>query len=153
MARLEDLDPIMREELIVLECPEFDSDPWVPAPELAQCRVAIVSTAGLQRRGDRPFEYGAADYRVIRGEAAADEMVMSHISSNFDRAGYQQDINVCFPVDRLNELAEEGVIDSVATYHYAFLGSTAPEEMEASTRELAGHLKADGVNTVLLVPV
>ena len=49
-------------------------------------------------------------------------------------------------------MAEEGVIESVAKYHYAFQGSTAPEEMEAPTRQMAGLLKADGVNAVLLVP-
>ena len=153
MARLEDIDVLMREELIELECPDFDSDPWVTAPALPECRVAVVSTAGLQRRGDRPFEWGATDYRVILGETAAEDLVMSHVSTNFDRAGYQQDMNVCFPIDRLNELAGEGVIASVAKYHYAFQGSTAPEEMEAPTRQMAGLLKADGVNAVVLVPI
>ncbi|MBT3628866.1 MAG: hypothetical protein HN527_12280 [Rhodospirillaceae bacterium] len=78
---------------------------------------------------------------------------MSHISTNFDRAGYQQDMNVCFPIDRLNELAEEGVIGSVAKYHYSFMGATAPEDMEAPARQLAGLLKADNVNAVMLIPV
>ena len=153
MARQEDIDAIMREELIGLECPEFDADPWVTAPALSDCRVAVISTAGLQRRGDRPFELGAADYRVIQGETAAEDLIMSHVSTNFDRAGYQQDMNVCFPIDRLNELADEGVIKSVAKYHYAFQGSTAPEALEPSTRQMAGLLKADGVNAVLLVPI
>ena len=153
MTRLEDIDALMREELIELECPEFDNDPRVRAPALPECRVAVVSPAGLQRRGDRPFEWSATDYRVILGETATEDLVMSHVSTNFDRAGYQQDMNVCFPIDRLNELAEEGVIESVAKYHYAFQGSTAPEEMEAPTRQMAGLLKADGVNAVLLVPI
>ena len=153
MARLEDIDPIMRQELIDLDCPAFDNDPWVKAPALADARVAVISTAGLQRRGDRPFDLGAADYRVILGETVAEDLIMSHVSTNFDRAGYQQDMNVCFPIDRLNELAEEGVIGSVAKYHYSFMGATAPEDMEAPTRQLAGLLKADDVNAVLLVPI
>ena len=153
MARLEDIDALMREELLALECPKFDSDPWVEAPKLADSRVAVISTAGLQRRGDRPFDLGDADYRVILGETVAEDLVMSHVSTNFDRAGYQQDMNVCFPIDRLNELAAEGVIGSVAKYHYSFMGATEPEEMEAPTRQLAGLLKADDVNAVLLVPI
>ena len=153
MARLQDIDALLREELIELECPKFGSDPWVDAPKLAESRVAVISTAGLQRRGDRPFDLGAADYRVILGETAAEDLVMSHISTNFDRAGYQQDMNVCFPIDRLNELAEEGVIGSVAKYHYSFMGATAPEDMEAPARQLAGLLKADNVNAVMLIPV
>jgi D-proline reductase (dithiol) PrdB len=153
MARMEDVDRFMRDELIALECPEFESTPWVEAPKLAESRVAVISTAGLQRRGDRPFDLGAADYRVILGETAAEDLVMSHVSSNFDRAGYQQDMNVCFPIDRLNELAADGVIGSVAKYHYSFMGATAPEDMEAPTRQLASLLKADDVNAVLLIPV
>ncbi len=34
-------------------------------------RVAIVTTAGLHLRGDRPFDSGAADYRVIPGDTLA----------------------------------------------------------------------------------
>ena len=52
---------------------------------------------------------------------------MSHISTNFDRTGFQQDINVVFPVDRLRELAARGTIGSVADFHYSFMGATAPE--------------------------
>ena len=153
MARLEDIDLVMREELIALKCPEFDADPWVTAAALSDCRVAVISTAGLKRCGDQPFEWGSANYRVIRGETAAKNLVMSHVSTNFDRAGYQQDLNVCFPIDRLNELADEGVIGSVAKYHYAFLGSTDPEELEPAAHQMAGLLKVDGVNTVLLAPI
>jgi hypothetical protein len=31
--------------------------------------VAIISTAGLHRRGDRSFTWGSKDYRVISGDA------------------------------------------------------------------------------------
>jgi D-proline reductase (dithiol) PrdB len=30
--------------------------------------------------------------------------VISHISINFDRTGFEEDWNVVFPLDRLNEL-------------------------------------------------
>jgi D-proline reductase (dithiol) PrdB len=78
---------------------------------------------------------------------------MSHISTNFDRTGFQQDWNVVFPLDRLRELAEEKVIGSVADYHYSFMGATDPIRMEATARNLAKIMKNDGVDAVLLVPV
>jgi D-proline reductase (dithiol) PrdB len=78
---------------------------------------------------------------------------MSHISINFDRTGFQEDWNVAFPLDRLNELAADGVIGSVARTHYAFMGATDPVEMEPHARELAGRLKADRVDAVILSPV
>lgn len=45
---------------------------------------------------------------------------MSHVSTNFDRTGFQQDWNIVFPLDRLQELAAKGIIGSVAAYHYSF---------------------------------
>jgi D-proline reductase (dithiol) PrdB len=153
MVRLIDLPEWERDYLSGLPCPTFDTDPWVAGPPLSQRRVAIISTAGLQRRGDRPFMEGTADFRVIPGAVATGDMVMSHISVNFDRTGFQQDLNVVFPLDRLNELADEGVIGSVADFHYSFMGATDPREMEPTVRHLAGLLKDDAVNAVLLVPV
>ena len=78
---------------------------------------------------------------------------MSHVSSNYDRTGFQQDLNVVFPLERLQEMAAAGEIGSVADYHYSFMGATEPEELEARTRQLAGLLKADKVDAVVLLPV
>ena len=50
-------------------------------------------------------------------------------------------------------LAEDGVIGSVASHHYSFMGATDPRAMEGGVRELSGRLKSDAVDTVLLVPV
>ena len=43
-----------------------------------------MSTAGLHRRSDRPFDgaAGATEYRVIPAGTPATELVMSHISVN-----------------------------------------------------------------------
>lgn len=78
---------------------------------------------------------------------------MSHVSLGFDRSGFQQDWNVVFPIDRLRELAKEGTIQSVADFHYSFMGADDPLRWEQSARLLAGLLKKDKVNAVLLVPV
>ena len=90
---------------------------------------------------------------MIPGDAGAGDLVMSHVSTNFDRSGFQQDLNLVLPLDRLRELVEQKVIGSLASYHYAFMGATDPAPMEQAAREVAGLLKGDGVDTVLLVPV
>lgn len=153
MARLDRMPEPMRSHLATLPCPTFEIHPWASGPPLRQRRVAIVSTAGLHRRGDRPFEGMAGDYRVIPAECTARDLVMTHISTNFDRTGFQQDWNVVFPLDRLRELASDGSIGSVADYHYSFMGATEPAEMENAARKLAGLLKGDRVDAALLVPV
>ncbi len=153
MAQLDRMPEPMRSHLTKLPCPSFKTQPWVSGQPLAHRRVALISTAGLQRRGDRPFEGMAGDYRVIPGEIEAKDLVMTHISTNFDRIGFQQDWNVVFPLDRLRELATEGIIGSMADYHYSFMGATDPAEMEPAARNLATLLKGDRVDAALLVPV
>jgi D-proline reductase (dithiol) PrdB len=151
--RLEKLPAAQAERYATLECPSFDTTPWVEGPPLTQRRVAIVSSAGLVLRGERPFRGREADYRVIPGATRADQLLCSHISINFDRTGFQEDRNVVFPIDRLNELAADGAIGSVAATHYSFMGATDPVQMEPYARELAARLKADAVDAVVLSPV
>ena len=160
MARLDQLDKTSESSLRKMDCPTFDSEPWVDGPPLRHRRVAIISTAGLHRRDDRPFmiqsgpsQIWPADYRVIPGDSAAGDLVMSHISTNFDRTGFQQDWNVVFPLDRLRELAQAGIIGSIADFHYSFMGAADPRLMEPSAHRLASLLKQDHVNSVVLVPV
>lgn len=153
MARMERLDEGLRQVLEKLDLPHFDSTPFVEGPPLARRRVALVSTAGLHRRSDPRYMPLAADYRVIPGAVAADDVVMSHVSTNFDRSGFQEDWNVVFPLERLREMEARGEIGSVARYHYAFMGATDPAQMEPAAREMAQLLRRDAVDAVLLVPV
>lgn len=153
MARLADLPPSLARHLAELDCPRYDHTPWVAGSALSRRRVAIVSTAGLQRRGEPAFTLGDAAYRVLDGELPASDIVMSHISTNFDRTGFQQDLNVVFPLERLHELAARGVIGSVARFHYSFMGATAPEAMAPTAQALVPLLQRDGVDALLLAPV
>jgi D-proline reductase (dithiol) PrdB len=78
---------------------------------------------------------------------------MSHVSVSYDRTGFQQDLNVVLPIDRLRELAAEGVIGAAADTHYSFMGAVAPEAMEPQARKLSQTLKDDGVDSLILLPV
>jgi D-proline reductase (dithiol) PrdB len=153
MARLADIPEPTRSHLVDLPCPTYDTDPWTPGPAMKDARVALISTAGLSRRGDRPFSFDADDYRVIPGSTPAKDIVMSHISSNFDRSGFQQDFNIVFPLERLREMAEAGEIGSVAEAHYSFMGATHPDQLEKTARHLSGLLRQDNVTAAVLVPV
>jgi D-proline reductase (dithiol) PrdB len=153
VTRLTDLPSDQAKRLAELECPDFKTRPWVTGPALSRRRVAIVSSAGLVVRGENAFRGRDPDYRAISSTVAAGDLLCSHISINFDRTGFQEDWSVVFPLDRLNELAAEGTINSVAPTHYSFMGATDPVQMEPYARELAGRLKADAVNAVILSPV
>jgi len=154
MVRLSDLTPEDAAHLLSKECPRFDTEPFVGGPPLSGRRVAIVTTAGLHIAGHETFAMRDTSYRVIPGETPGDRIAMSHTSVNFDRTGFQQDINIVFPIDRLNELASAGEIGSVAGYHYSMMGAGwEPHEIEETAHQIAGLLKEDEVNAALLVPV
>ncbi|MBU2551118.1 MAG: glycine/betaine/sarcosine/D-proline family reductase selenoprotein B [Proteobacteria bacterium] len=153
MARLELMPESERSYLTRVACPEFSTRPWAAGPPLAKRRVALVSTAGLHRRDDSPFTGISGEYRVIPSSILDRDLIMSHVSVNFDRIGFQQDWNLVFPLDRLNELAREGAVGGVADFHYSFMGAADPAQLEAPARDLAALLKQDRVDAVLLIPV
>jgi D-proline reductase (dithiol) PrdB len=151
--RLEKLPPDYAKRLSEIECPDFKTTPWVEGKPLKDRCIAIVSSAGLTVRGDRVFRGRDPDYRAIPAMTEPNDLFCSHISINFDRNGFQEDWNVVFPLDRLNELAAEGIIGSVAATHYSFMGATDPVQMVDGAKEVAGKLKADKVDAVLLTSV
>jgi D-proline reductase (dithiol) PrdB len=152
--RLENLSEDERKMLLSLKCPTFENHPWVSGPPLKERRVAIVTTAGLHGRQDRPFQMGPEDiYRVIPGDVQSNDLVMSHMAASFDRTGFQRDWNVVFPIDRLREMAVEGIIGSVADFHYSYNSIRAQPNEPEPIREIASLLKKDRVNAVLLFPV
>lgn len=154
MVRLSDLTEADAAHLLAKACTAFDTEPFVACPPLADSRIAIVTTAGLHRRGEASFDFRDTGYRVIPGDIAASDLVMSHSSVNFDRSGFQQDTNAVFPIDRLRELAETDAVGSLAAYHYSLMGAGwEPYEVEPTANEIAGLLKEDRVNAALLVPV
>ncbi len=153
MVRLTDLKPDDARHLLEKPCPPF-ADAWAEAAPAEARRVAIITTAGLHHRDDLVFAALDLGYRVIRGDVAGSDLVMTHSSVNYDRSGFQADVNVVFPIDRLRTLAKKGEIKSVAAFHYALNGAGwEPTEIEETARELAGLLKEDNVNAALLVPV
>lgn len=154
IARVEDLtDAGLAGWIRGVPLPVFETTPWVEPPPLPSARLAIVTTAGLQKRNDDAFEVGEGGYRILPGDVAAGDLLMSHISVNFDRSGFQEDANLVFPVDHLRTLVADGSLGSLADYHYSFMGASDPEDMAVPAKRVAGMLKKDRVDVVLLTPV
>jgi D-proline reductase (dithiol) PrdB len=132
----------------------IEPGPWITPKPLAESTVAIVSTAGLHLRSDAPFTAGALDYRVVPRDADWADVVLSHISANFDRSAFQHDPNISFPLDRLREMADADEIGGVSRWHYSFMGAMPrPELFEETGSEVGRMLAADGVDVALLIPV
>ena len=160
MPRLETLSEVERKTLQFFPCMEFDGTPWTPlAKELSQSKVALVSTAGLHLRGDKPFvtdlKGGDPSYRVIPSCASSADILQSHVSISFDHTGFYRDINIAFPKDRLRELAERGEIGGVSENYYSFMGALRDMRrvVDSTGPEVAQRLKDEGTDIVLLVPI
>ena len=154
MVRLADLSVVEQQHLLAKCDPPLGPDVFVPAKPLSARRIALVTTAGLHLRDDARFGFVETAYRVIPGDAQAADLVMSHSSVNFDRTGFQEDINVVFPLTRFRELVGEGVIGGLGPEHFSFMGAlAAPAAYETAAVHLAELLKGSGVDTVFLTPV
>ena len=140
MPKLESLGSKQRKMLEGWPCPEFAETPWTAMNKpLSDCRVALVTTAGLHVRGDKPFISakggGDTSYRVIPRSTTASAIVQSHTSIGFDRTMTFRDLNVTFPIDRLQELVEGAFEDSEeirpALKFYALPYPAPPEKQQA----------------------
>ena len=153
MVYFSDMPEPQRNMIVNQELPKYDDTACAEGPALAQRKISLITTAGLQRRNDRTFTPGVGEYRIIPNDTDMNDLLMSHVSTNFDRTGFQQDLNVVFPIDRLRELQVAGEIQEIASYHYAIMGATPPMAQEAVSKDLSGLLKDDNVNGVLLAGV
>ena len=148
-------DDAMRQVGASMPVPEFDDPAFTPLTKpLSEARVAIVTSAALHRADDEAFTQTDTSYRSIASEDR--DLIMGHWSPNFDRSGFQLDLNVVYPIDRLEELVADGTIGSVASKHYAFAGNqpdTVSEIRLDTGPACAAEMLADAVDVVLLTPV
>lgn len=147
-------DEAMRAYIDGLAVPDLGDPAFVIPPALSTATVAIVTTAAIHREHDAGFEADDAGAREIPRDAR--DLVLGHWSPNFDRTGFAADLDVVFPIDRLEELAVRGEIGAVAPRHFAFAGNQDDSVTRVrldSGPQVARKLRDDGVDVVLLTPV
>jgi D-proline reductase (dithiol) PrdB len=100
--------------------------PYTPVTrKLAEMTIAIVSTAGVHRKDQEPFNTAGDDtWRVLPGDVATADLMITHGApdEHYDRTQAQQDMNVIFPIDRLRELVAQGFIGAVAEKNLTLMG-------------------------------
>jgi len=133
--------------------------PFTPLHKpLAAARGALITTAGVHLRGQHPFDMdnpdGDATYRQLPATATADMLTITH--KYYDHTDADRDINVVFPLAHFRDLAERGVIGSLAPRHYGFMGHIEGEQTALLTHryaaEVAAKLRQDGVDFAFLTP-
>ena len=156
MPRLELLSEVQRSMLQMFPCMEHDGTPWTRMRKpLSESKVALVTSAGLHLRDDKPFVMGGdSSYRVLPSSTPVEDILQSHASIGFDHTGIYRDINVTYPVDRVRELADQGVIGSLGENNYSFMGALrdTSEVVEQTGPEVARKLVNEGVEVAFLTP-
>jgi D-proline reductase (dithiol) PrdB len=155
MPRLDRLPELNRNNLLNFPAQVNDTSPFTRLEKpLAACRLAIVSTAGVHRRGDRPFGPGDQTYRVIPSDAPSVDIVQSHTSLGFDRTPIMRDLNISFPIDRVRELAARGELGGLAPRCYSFMGALrdTPRIQEETGPEVGRRLREEGAEVALITP-
>jgi D-proline reductase (dithiol) PrdB len=149
-------DEVTRGRVNDLPTPKFVDTPVTVAPPLAESRVAIVTTAGLKPAGEVTlWEQTDSTFTVL--PSGARDLQLSHFSPNFDRSGFAADLNVVFPIDRINEMVDRGEIGSVVEHNLSFMGAQADATFATillDTGPAAAKFLVDQhVDVVLLTPV
>jgi D-proline reductase (dithiol) PrdB len=160
LARLVTRFPLLAKIYVASYRPlESDVIPWTPVVKpLRQSKVAIITTAGVHRKDQAPFNMqdrnGDPSFREIDGRRPAGDLMITHDYYNHTDA--DRDINIVFPIERLEEFEKEGIIGQLAGTNYGFMGHILGTHIDTlkrkSSPEAAGRLKAAGVDAVLLTP-
>jgi hypothetical protein len=136
--------------------------PWTPLSRpLEDSTVALISSAGLALKTDRPFDqesekrnpwWGDPSFRILPRTASGTDVSLYHMHIHPRLA--EQDLNTIMPLQRLLELEELGEIGCSAPNHYSYMGYILePDELlEKSVPAMIRHMKQDGVGVVVLVP-
>jgi D-proline reductase (dithiol) PrdB len=138
---------------------DYGPPPWSPLQRpLRDCTIVLVTTAGVHLKEDEPFtmadKEGDPTFRIIPRDTQRQRLCITH--DYYDHRDADKDLNIVFPVDRLAELAAEGVIGKVAPFHYSFMGHIdgrhVPRLLSVTAPEVARRLKCEQVDVVVLTP-
>ncbi len=136
--------------------------PWTPLSKpLAESRVALLSSAAITLKTDKPFDqererqdpwWGDPGFRIIPSGSKAEDVRICHLHIN--PAFGESDLNCVLPLDHLQDAVLSGRIGSMAHSHLSMMGYILqPEELlQQSVPSMIDVLKGEAVDVVILVP-
>ena len=135
-----------------------DDIPWTPyTGKPSEQTFALITSAGFYLKDSQPaFDtvsiHGDPSIREIPKTVQQEEIGIAH--AHYDHSLAEQDFNIIFPIHRLIELENEGIIGRVTDTHYScsYVNDVVPLVTDTALKMIS-RIKADGVDVVLLVPV
>ncbi|MDG2113154.1 MAG: glycine/sarcosine/betaine reductase selenoprotein B family protein, partial [Actinomycetota bacterium] len=127
-----------------------------PTKPLSECKVSMLTSGGVSHCTMPEWNaYAKNDFRLDVVDPSSNSADFAVNDSYYDTADASIDLNCVFPIDRLRELAAEGVIGGVADRLWSgFMGRiySRTKIVEESAPALAEELHDDDVDLLLLVP-
>ena len=135
---------------------------WTPLEKpLAEARIALISSAGIARHDQPPFDrdgerrnpwWGDPSHRVLpRGTT---ECFVRLYHMHIETRHGEQDLDCVLPLRRLEEAQQAGLVGSVAPSHYSFMGYLldAEEFLTETVPKIVAQMKSEEVDAAILVP-
>ena len=136
--------------------------PWTPlCKPLRRSKVALLSSAGIALKTDRPFDqegerqnpwWGDPSYRRLPKDASEADVRLYHLHIDPRPAG--QDLNCLFPLARLKAMEQLGEVGASAEQHYSMMGYILQPEvlLNETVPAIIRDLRAERADVVVLVP-
>ncbi len=123
---------------------------------LADARLTFISSAGVQPKGTLPFDVvhpvGDYTFRRVPSDASPSDLEIHQLKYPTD--GANRDLNVIFPIERLQALAADGLVGGLTSSFFSFIGYNMDvKRLEATLAEdIADAVVADHAEIALLAP-
>jgi D-proline reductase (dithiol) PrdB len=134
-----------------------DNVPLAPIKKpLSESKLTFVSSAGVQPIGTMPFDtvhpIGDYTYRKVPSNSRPEDLEIHQLK--YPTVGANEDLNVIFPIERLQELAQEGIIGGLTEHFFSFIGyNMDPDQLELKLAEdIADAVVKDHADIALLCP-
>ncbi len=118
----------------------------------------MITTGGVHLSTQQPFNMkdpsGDPSFREIPADTPPDNLSITH--NYYDHLDADKDINIVFPIQRIQLLKQSGEIGDVNSRHFAFMGHIMHHHIKTLVNDtalrVAAELKADAVDITILTP-
>jgi len=123
---------------------------------LSESRLTFVSTAGVQPKNSIPFDtvhpVGDYSFRRVPSDSKPTDLAIHQLK--YPTLGAKRDLNVIFPIERLQELAKAKIIGGLTANFFSFIGyNMDAERLERTLAEdIADAVEAEKPDATLLAP-
>ena len=123
---------------------------------LCESRLTFVTTSGVQPKNTLPFDttHPVGDYSFRRVPSGSKVTDLEIHQLKYPTVGADKDLNVIYPIERLQELSAEKIIGELAENFYSFIGYNMDAERLEKTlaEDIAEAVEAEKPDIALLAP-